>query len=243
MNPRAQKILAASGPVFMVLLGVGLLLAGLIPPPSPHNSAAQIVQFYHHDTIAIRTGLQLAMVGSALLVPWSVALFLQMRRMEGGASPWAYVQLGAGIASLSLFFIPIMVLQAAIFRIDQMAPQIVQTLHDITWITFVSAFSPGFIQFMSIGIATLQQKTSIPVFPRWAGYFSVWMALVFTAGFAVPYFKEGPLAWNGVFTWWIPLVAFGCWIFVMFGLLIRSINSQALEEERHQVHRLKETDV
>jgi hypothetical protein len=36
-------------------------------------------------------------------------------------------------------------------------------------------------------------------------------------------FKTGPLAWNGVFAWWIPLSAYFVWFVVMVVLLLRAI--------------------
>jgi hypothetical protein len=40
----------------------------------------------------------------------------------------------------------------------------------------------------------------------------------------VVFFKSGPLAWNGLLTWWIPLSVYGAWLVVMAWLLLRAIN-------------------
>jgi hypothetical protein len=40
------------------------------------------------------------------------------------------------------------------------------------------------------------------------------------------YFKTGPFAWNGVFSWWLPATDFFLWFLVMTVLTTRAINSK-----------------
>ena len=49
------------------------------------------------------------------------------------------------------------------------------------------------------------------MFPRWVGYFNIWMALLFTPANILVLFKTGPFAWDGFFIWWIPFTAFLLW--------------------------------
>ncbi|HEX4247864.1 MAG TPA: hypothetical protein VH008_08340 [Pseudonocardia sp.] len=213
---------------FIASVGVGLwALAGLIPPPAPSLPPAQIAEFYRHGTGAIRLGLQVSMVGTALLVPFTIVIFLQMRRMEGSDAPWAYLQLCGGIGGMFLFITPYMILQAAIYRVDEISPETLRTLNDIVWIMFVSPFSLFFLQLLGIGMCTLQQRTGTPVFRRWVGYFNLWCALIFCAGFAVPFFKTGPLAWNGVFVWWVPLTVLCVWTLLMAWVVLRAVDQQS----------------
>jgi hypothetical protein len=46
----------------------------------------------------------------------------------------------------------------------------------------------------------------------------------------IPFFKSGPLAWNGVFAWWVPLSVYFCWFVLMVVLLLRAI----ADDERQQ---------
>jgi hypothetical protein len=39
-------------------------------------------------------------------------------------------------------------------------------------------------------------------------------------------FNEGPLAWNGVFAFWIPLVAFSAWMIAVTVVMLRSISAE-----------------
>lgn len=225
MNPRAQKLLAWSGPVFMALFTIGLWgLARCVPPPAPTRSPAEIAEFFREDTVLKRSGLILSMIASAFLAPWTTAIFQQLKRIEGPAAPWAYTQLACGVAGIFVFITPLMILQGAIYRVDTIDPAILYALNDVAWVMLVSTASLVVIQTVAIGAAILQDHTADPVLPRWSGYYTMWTALLLSPAIVLPYFTTGPLAWNGIFSWWIPLIAFGIWIFVFFVLFLKAID-------------------
>jgi hypothetical protein len=64
-----------------------------------------------------------------------------------------------------------------------------------------------------------------PVFPRWVGYFNVWTAILFLPGPLCVFFRTGPLAWDGLFTWWIPFVLFAAWMVVMLVMIAQAIRT------------------
>jgi hypothetical protein len=39
-------------------------------------------------------------------------------------------------------------------------------------------------------------------------------------------FNSGPFAWNGLFTFWIPLTVFVAWFFVIAYTMLRAISAQ-----------------
>ena len=100
----------------------------------------------------------------------------------------------------------------------------IQTLNDAAWLMFVGIVCTAVVQFLVIGLAILQDKRATPIFPRWSGYYCLWTALLVTPGSFVPFFKSGPLAWNGLLSWWIPVAVLALWFFVMTPVLLRAIN-------------------
>jgi hypothetical protein len=60
-----------------------------------------------------------------------------------------------------------------------------------------------------------------PVFPRWVGFLNFWLAVCYTVGALLPFFKRGPFAWNGLFGFWLAVVSFFGWIFVMWWATVR----------------------
>ena len=78
-----QKMCAWGGPFCAVFLGIGLLMAGFVPPPSPMLSAQEIAALYQSNTSMIRTGMLLGLLGIAGYCTLVGAISGQMRRMQG----------------------------------------------------------------------------------------------------------------------------------------------------------------
>jgi len=211
-----------------VIFGTGFLLAGFIPPPSPNASAEQIAQMYQDHANLIRTGLILTVVAAALLGPYFAVISVQMRRMEGSRPILANLQLALGAITIIEFIIPVVIMQVAAFRPDR-DPAIVQTLNDIGWFLFLTVTPTFVLQLLLIGIAILGDTRENRVFPRWVGYFNVWMATLFTPGPILVYFHTGPLAWNGIFEWWLQFVAFLLWFPTNTFYLFRAVQNDDYE--------------
>ena len=230
MKAGVQRAMIWTGPVMLVLwVGAFIFLAEFIPPPDPEDSAAEVLARYAGDTDAIRIGLVITMYASALLVPFAAVISAQMRRIEG-AGPLASTQIvSAGLLSLE-FIIPVMVWLTAAFRFDEESARIIQALNDMGWLMFVAVISSVIVQIASFGIAILIDKRERPVFPRWSGYFMLWMALLLSPTSLCVFFKDGPFAWNGLIAFFIPLTAFGIWMVVTV-LLLRKAVAQEEEED------------
>jgi hypothetical protein len=75
---------------------------------------------------------------------------------------------------------------------------------------------------LCVGLCVFSDKASNPIFPRWAGYLSLFCATLTLPGFPVGTFQSGPLAWNGLLSFWIALTATIAWMTVMSFLTIRA---------------------
>ena len=71
-----------------------------------------------------------------------------------------------------------------------------------------------------------------PLFSRWLAYVDTWAAILFTPAIALPFFKSGPFAWNGLFVFWMPAVVFGAAFIVNTIWLLKAVNSEAHEAPR-----------
>jgi hypothetical protein len=203
-----------------------VLVAGFIPPPSPGLPPGQVAALYGEHTVAIRLGLVLTLFASALLVPFAAVITSQMKRIEGDRAVLAQTQLvSAGLLSLE-FIIPLMVWQTAAYRPESHTPEMLQMLNDMGWLMFVGVISSAVVEFGVIGIAILNDERNAGVFPRWAGYFNIWVAVLVIPAGLVPFFKSGPFAWNGTLAFFMPLFVFCAWIVVMVVLLLRAIRHE-----------------
>ena len=65
-------------------------------------------------------------------------------------------------------------------------------------------------------------------FPRWYGYYCGWYMLLDLPTCMLYFLKTGPIAYNGLLTFWLALALFGTWIALTPYLILKAIK----EEER-----------
>lgn len=229
MDAGTQRLCAWSGLVLMSLFTLGFVVAGFLPPPAPGTSAEQVRQMFIENHGRIRIGLVLLLFGASMAFPWVAAITIQIRRIEGGWDPLALTQFAAGLILSLLFMFPTMIWATAAFRPHARSPEVIQTLNDLAWLPFIGIGTNSIVQSVAIALAIFRDRREKPVFPRWAAYFNIWIALLLAPGCLVIFFQDGPFAWNGIFVFWVPLIAFGSWFVVMTVLLLRAIREH--EEE------------
>lgn len=227
MDLRLQRIALWCGIASLTLFGVFFgLLAGLIPPLSPTSTAAQIASVLTEHKLRIRLGLALTILSVAFFMPFLAVMCLRLRRIEGRWGVLSVTQIFAGTVFVPGFMFPMMVLATATFRPEQRPVEITQALNDVFWLMFVGIVGTLVIQSAVLAIGAFADTCEPRVFPRWFGYLNLWYLVLATPGGAVMLFNDGPLAWNGVFAFWIPLVAFGFWIIATVVVMLRSIAAE-----------------
>lgn len=225
MNRTVHKLCAWSGVAALVVMGIGfVLLAGFIPTRSPSQSAAETAQFIVENRDKIRWGMILSMFAAALLQPFVTEIALQMRRTEGRYPALAMVQFGFGTLLVLEFIYLDFFWQAAAYRVDR-APELIQLLNDMSWIPFVGLSSTLVLGVGVFGVAILLERGPQRVFPRWLGYFNLWCALMFTPGTFNVFFHNGPMAWNGIIAWYIPVTVFAIWLVVTSIYLSKAVDT------------------
>lgn len=229
MHRSLERAGAWCGLVTMALFGIAFwAIADFVPPLSPNDSARDTAAVYDHHNLRIRLGLGLIILFAVLFIPFLAVLVRQVNRIEGSFGVLTISQLIAAVIFPVGFIFPSMVAVAAGFRTKR-SPEITQALNDVFWLMFVGVVGTLILQAVVLVIATFLDKRTPPVFPRWFGYFNAWYAVLATPGCAVVLFHSGPLAWNGVFAFWVPLVAFSAWLLAVTFVLLRAVDSEAAE--------------
>jgi hypothetical protein len=230
MNRTVHKFCAWSGTLCLALMVVGfVVMAGFIPARPAGESAHQTAQFLLENRDMIKWGLIISMFGAPLLMPFSASISIHMRRIEGRYPALAMTELGLGAIFVLEFIYLIFFWQTATYRADR-APELIQLLDDMGWIPFVGMTSTIVLQVSVFGVAILLDRRERPVFPRWLGYYNLWVALMFLPGTFNVFYESGPLSRNGIVAWYIPLIVFATWLVITSFYLSRAVDTMADDE-------------
>lgn len=230
MNYVNNKICAVAGPCCAIGWIVGLLVfARFLPPPSGSTGPAEIARFYADNVTGIRTGMIMVLFSGICYQPWVCAISVQMKRMEGVTAPMTLVQFGLGTLFVLLFQLAAIFWQVAAYRPLQ-NPEITQRFNDLGWMMFLISVPVVTIQGVAISLAIFGDKREEPILPRWFGWMNLWAQLVFLPGTVIPYFKDGPLAWNGAISFWVPAVIYTIWMLTLTKLLLDAVNKQRADQ-------------
>jgi hypothetical protein len=207
------------GPAAAAVVLIAWLVAGVLPMPLSSNTpAAQVVEFYAHDSNRVMAGIVISGIGFGLVFPLVAVIAVTMLRMEGRTPILSFLQLATGAATGVFLLIPMMLMAMCGFRPDR-NPEITVTMNDLSWIMLITPVAPFMIQLIAIGVAVLSDRRQI--MPRWVGYLMLWIAVSFIPS-ALPYFfKTGPFAWRGFFVLPLALTTY-CIYMVVMGLMTRS---------------------
>lgn len=234
MNIRNQLWCAWAGPLYAALFCLGLVIAGFIPPPSPTASAEELSALYVDHGVAIRIGLLIAMGAQSLYALFSAVVTVQLRRIEGPHSVLAFAQLGLGVLAILEVVFPFILQCVLSFRAQELSPETVRLLSDMCWMPFIGAWFTVVPQWIVTGIVILQDKRERPIFPRWAGYANLMVALLSLPSTGLYFLKTGPFAWNGLLAFWFAGAAFFGWTLFMAVVLVRAVREQAVNDKPGQ---------
>lgn len=227
MDLRLQRGAAWTGLIMVLLLAVFFLVIGkLIPPFDPTAGAEQITRFLIVNKLRVRLGVTLSLIGATLMLPFLAVICVRIYRVEGKFGVLTAGQLLASAYFVPGFWVSLMSFATALFRPESRSPEITQAFTDMFWLMFVGVAEVAVAQAVVLAIAAFVDTGTPPTFPRWFGYFNVWYALLTLPGALVVLFNDGPLAWNGVFAFWIPLTAFSVWLITTVVVLLRSIRDE-----------------
>ncbi|HEY1972736.1 MAG TPA: hypothetical protein VGH89_32640 [Pseudonocardia sp.] len=226
MSARIQSICLWSGYSFFILYLVGIVVvAGFIPPPAPSWSGEAIAAYFQQRQGRILIGMSICAFASALYVPWGVAIFGEMLRMERTRfAPLSVVQvISAGVGAVFFAISPLMWLTLA-YRAGH-GSDAIWILNDFAWISWIVSWPFFFVQAGALGLCTLMHPSA--ALPRWVGYFSIWFGVSMFPASLIVFFDSGPFAWNGVFGIYLPLGMFALWYQVVSYYLRRAIKARA----------------
>jgi hypothetical protein len=215
MSKSIQSGLAWCGLAFAGFFIVGWLgFVHWVPPLAPSDSADTTAARYQDGTSRIRIGFLIVFLGQIAFPLFGAVVATQTRRIREAPRALSYAQIAAvGCANMAMVG-PLTIFFVAAFRPER-AAESTQLLNDIAWVSFMVAFPPFVAWAFTVGLAILCDTTPRPIYPRWSGYFCIFVGLMQMPAGALVFFRTGAFAWNGLIPFWVPAFAFFGWILTM----------------------------
>jgi len=222
-----EVILLWTLPAAAIIWGSAFLLfPGFRSPMSPTMPADQVAAFYRDNLAAIRSSMILFNWFGVCLVPILTLIVMQIRRMAHRTPIFSYAMLGCVAGGPTLFLIANVCWLLAAFRPER-NPELTQLLNDFAWITFTILVPYLIGQSVILALAIYFDDQPHPIFRRWVAHFNLLVALALVPAAFVGVALTGPLAWDGVLSFWLKNIAIAVWIVVM-GVVL----GQAVYRER-----------
>ena len=227
-----ESILLWTLPVLGILwISAFLLFPGFVPPMSPAMSAEQVAAFYRdpENLPRIRYSMILFNWFSVGLIPLLALIVLQMRRMAHRTPIFSYAIIACAAGGPTIFLMADLFWLLAAFRPER-DPQLTMMFNDLAWVTFSSQVGFLIAQSVILALAIYLDRQERPVFQPWVAHFNLVVAALMIPAAFVGAVMTGPIAWNGLLTFWVRNITVALWIVVMAVVLGQAIKRQRAED-------------
>ena len=215
--------------IAIIWVSAFFLFPGFLHPMSPTMSADQVASFYRDETARIRYSMILFNWFGVGLIPTVMLLAMQVRRMAHRTPIMSYSLIACAGGPPCLFLIANMFWLLGAFRPER-APELTQLLNDLAWITFTISVPYLIAQCLLLALAIYWDRQERPVFKMWVAHFNLLVAVALAPAAFTGLTFSGPLAWDGLLSFWVKNIAIAAWIVVMGVVLGQSILRQRAEE-------------
>lgn len=216
--------------LWLFWLAAFLAFPGFVNPMSPNMSAREVADFYFDPANLTRIRYSMVVFNwfGVALIPLLVMIALQINRMAHRTPLFTYCFVGCIAGGPTLFCIADLFWLIAAFRPER-DPELVMLFNDMAWITFTSQVTFLVVQNVFLAFAIYLDRQARPVFPAWVAHFNIVTAIAMApAGFAAMH-MDGPLAWDGLVSFWIKNGAIALWMVMMTLVLGKAIYRQRAE--------------
>jgi hypothetical protein len=203
------------------------MFPGFNPPMSPTMSADEVAAFYRdpHNTTLTKISMVLFNWFCVGMIPFLALIVTQIQRMGHHTPIWSYAFLGCMAGGPTLLFTADLFWLVAAFRPERDAA-LTQLYNDIAWVTFAAQAGFLFAQCIFLAVAIYLDRRAKPIFKPWVAHFNLVVAAAFVPATFSATTLEGPIAWNGVASFWLKNGALLSWLFVMTLVLGSTLYAQ-----------------
>jgi hypothetical protein len=228
-----ELILFWTLPVLAIIwISAFFLFPGFLHPMSPRMSAEEVAAFYRDpDNLSrIRYSMILFNWFCVGLIPMLMLLVMQIRRMGHRTPIFSYSLIGCAAGGPTLFLVANLFWLLAAFRPER-SPELTQMFNDLAWVTFGSGVPFLIVQSVIIALAIYLDDRPRPIFRPWVAHFNLLIAAALAPAAFTGLAMDGPIAWDGLLTFWVKNGSIALWIVVMGVVLGLAIRRQRAEYE------------
>jgi hypothetical protein len=229
---KTWKVLAWTGPVFLaaffLLWGV---LARNIPPFPPSATPDEVWQHYADLRLPIMIGMSVCLTMAAFYMSWSVAIARVMERIEGPGGVLSKLEMMGGTITCAPLMVACAIWLTAAHEIHNIDPGTAHLLYWMGWLLIDLAYFVTSLQIAAVSIVFMRDKREKKLVPDAV----IWWGWVTFASFfvvsAIPFVTTGPLAFNGVISFWIAFFTWFFWIPSLSFFIIKAVDRIKAEDE------------
>jgi hypothetical protein len=218
--------------VAIIWISAFFLFPGFVRPMSPTMSAEEVAAFYRdpQNLPRIRYSMIVFNWFAVGLIPILALIVLQIRRMAHRTPIFSYAIIACAAGGPTIFLMADLFWLLAAFR-PMRDPQLTLMFNDLAWVTFSTQVGFLIAQSVILALAIHLDRQERPVFRAWVAHFNLAVAALLVPAAFAGAAMTGPLAWDGLLTFWVRNIAIGLWIVVMAIVLGRAIQRERAEDE------------
>ena len=217
----------------IIWVSVFLMFPGFVHPMSPTMSAEEVAAFYRdpENLPRIRYSMIVFNWFAVGLIPILALIVLQIRRMAHRTPIFSYAIIACAAGGPTIFLMADLFWLLAAFRPER-DPELTVLFNDLAWVTFSSQVGFLIAQSVILALAIFLDRQAATGLQAMGGAFQsrhrrcAGPGCLRRAGHG-----RGPIAWDGLLTFWVRNVAIGLWIVVMGVVLGQAIHRQRGEDE------------
>jgi hypothetical protein len=228
-SARTQLVATLAAPIFSLLTVVGwMLFAQGLNIASASLTAKQTAGFFLQHQNGMIVGTLIFAVACCFLAVWTAQMGITLWRLEGAAPVMAISQILAGLAIVVIVILNCSFWAAAAYRPGSISPDIIQAENDAAWLGFLFVGWPVLsLQMVSTAVVALRDRRPEPLFPRWLSRASLVGAAVVVTAAGCGFTKTGPLAYDGVLGYFLPMAIWGSWLNLHAWFMYRGLRRES----------------
>ena len=229
---KTWKILAWTGPVFLfavfVLWG---FVARNMPPFPPSATPDEVKAHFQEFRLPLLIALSICITMTAFYMSFSVAVARVMERIEGPGGLLSKLEMMGGTITCAPVMVTLAIWLTAAHEVQYLDASIMHMLYWMGWLLFDLAYFVTSLQIAAVSIVFMRDKREKKLVPNAVSWWG-WVTFAsFFAVSAIPFVTTGPLAFNGVISFWIAFFTWFFWIPSLSYFIIKAIPRLQAEDE------------